>query len=159
MNKIFYHPSVPKSIVDLMGDKTYRYIRGYNGMDWPAATLAEPPKMKTERRDYRSIPSLLKGTIEESVFAMNKILDDPQYISSEISYEFDEVYITLKAIINSEEQAKFAEEIAEYEQEERIFAQLKELIDQNYESYNFWKVRYDEVNAELSNIKKLVGSL
>jgi hypothetical protein len=159
MNKIFYHPSVPKSISDLMGDKFYKYIFGHNGMDWPSATLAEPPKMKTERRDYMSMRSLVKGTIEESVAVMNKVLNDPQYISSELDYENEEVYIYVKVIVDSEEQAKFAAEIAEYEKEERLFAQLKELIEQNYDSYNFWKVRYDEAKEELNNIKKLVGSL
>jgi len=159
MKKVFYHPSVPKSIADFMGDRVCRYITGYNGMDWALARLEEPPMMKTERRDYMSMRSLVKGTIEESIEAMNKVVNDPRYISSELDYESEEVYISLHVIINSEEQAKFDLIMAEYEQEKKLFSQLKELIDQNYESYNFWKVRYDAVKEELSNIKDMLKSI
>jgi hypothetical protein len=150
MEKRKYHFSVPKEIVELMGDKQYAYIRGFDNREWPGAYMEPKPELKTTSLNFYTLPQLFGYSLEDSLISIQDALNDPNYVSSDIDFRDGDVSITSR--IDNPETDEFLERIKKYEEEEQLFEKLKVLIADLSGDYNYWKTAYEEKTRELDEI-------
>lgn len=154
MEKRKYHFSVPKEIVELMGDKQYAYIRGFDNAQWPGAYMEPKPELVTTSLKFYTMPQVFGYSLEDSLQKIQDILNDPNYLASEIDFRDGDVAITSRN--ENPETNKFLERIKRYEEEEQLFEKLKALIADLSIGYNYWKTAYEEKVKELNEIKSVL---
>jgi len=137
---IKYHKSVPQEIIDLMGDKSYRYIWHYNTHSWRNVTTASAPTPPPTQIAINVFEGDLEGTLEEAILKLQSYINNPDYVAGRlyvdyINYEYYLVceitqnYTPSKKEIETYNQAKSI-----YDEELEIFKKLKQIVDAKVKS-------------------------
>jgi hypothetical protein len=165
--KIKYHESVPQEIIDLMGDKNYRYIWHYDSQLWRSVTMAPPPTPPLAQITTTMCETCLKGTFEEAIVKLKNYIDDPDYISGRLysemhctlTYGYSEfiVEITKKHTPSDKELETYNREKAVYDAELEIYNKLKAIVEAEELLAKDNKIK--AVEKQMANLEKQLAKL
>jgi hypothetical protein len=169
--KIKYHKSVPQEIIDLMGDKSYRYIWNYNSQLWRSVTIATPPTPPPTQITINVDEGDLEGTLEEAITTLKNYIDDPDYVSGRLyvdqdyDYEYDTsrvvCAITQKHTPSDKELEAYNREKAVYDAELEIYKKLKAIVTPILEAEELL-VKDNKIKAvekQMANLEKQLAKL
>jgi len=164
--KIKYHKSVPQEIIDLMGDKSYRYIWHYNSQLWRSVTMGSAPTPPPSEITTTMDETCLEGTFEQAIVKLQNYIDDPDYVSGRLysemhinfQYGFYEFFveITKKHTPSDKELETYNREKAVYDAELEIYKKLKAIVTPILEAEELLVIEKQMANLEkqLAKLKK-----
>jgi len=141
---INYHKSVPQEIIDLMGDKSYRYIWRYNSNLWRTVTIVPAPTPPPTQITINVDESNLEGTLEQAIEKLQSYINNPDYVAGQLYINCnsgDEYYtsrlvceITQKRTPSEKEIEIYNQLKSIYDEELKIYKKLKQIVDSKVKS-------------------------
>ena len=158
---VIYNKFVPLAIRELMGEKPYKYIHGYNYQGWTNAFIDTVPELKSINSKADNVeywPSALEDIIEY----LESIRDNPDYINGTLEHEYEydgygsssTLYVNYKYTPTQSEIDKYNEEMEQYNAELEVFKKLQALIKELTKGINVLKKQADDLKKQLKSIQK-----